>query len=100
MTMVSDDEVVELYEELKTIRAVADRIGKGRTYVHTRLLRAGVVDYSRPSIQGEGNPNSKLTKEKASMIRKSEKGITEIAEEHEVSVDTVRKIRGGKTWQN
>ena len=100
--VVSDEQIVVLYEELRTIRAVCERTGKGRTYVHNRLLKAGVIDHSRPASSGQRNHNSKLTADDVRDIRVlcGTRTQESIGQQFGVSATTVQKICRREIWRN
>ena len=103
MTMDDVERVISLYRKHRTIRGVAGEIGKSRTYVHNRLLRAGVVDYSRPAMQGEKNPAAKLTKTQVSEIRASDPeqiSAKWLAALHGISLGTIYRIRSKRSWKD
>lgn len=51
-------------------------------------------------LQGESNPNSKLTVRIVRILRKSQQPNSVLAKKYEVSIDAIQRARAGITWRN
>jgi transposase len=98
--MDAEDTIIQLYKELRSIRAVAARVDASRSKVHSIIKRAGLIDYSRPGAAGSKNKQAKLDEEKVREIRTSKEAISDLAKRYGVSDVCISKVKTSKTWRH
>lgn len=78
---------------------IKDDVSRSNLYWGSHLQNMQDAHVHKTFAVGENHPKAKLTQEQADIIRTSTKSNIDLAEEFEVTPQTIGYVKNGKTWK-